>query len=34
MLQGNRQLLGPTTIITMTTQGKDIWYMSVGDLSC
>jgi hypothetical protein len=32
MLQGNPQLLCPTTIITMTTQGKDIG--SIGDLSC
>jgi hypothetical protein len=34
MLQGNPQLLGPTMIVTMTTQGKDTGYMSVGELSC
>jgi hypothetical protein len=31
--QGNTQLLGQVTIATMTTQGKDIGYVSIGDLS-
>jgi hypothetical protein len=34
MMQGNPQLLGPTMITTMTTQGKDIGYVSARDLSC
>jgi hypothetical protein len=33
MMQGNPQLLGPTIIITMITQGEDIRYVLVRDLS-
>jgi hypothetical protein len=33
VLQGNTQLLVQVTIATMTTQGKDIGYVSIGDLS-
>jgi hypothetical protein len=34
MMQRNPQLLGPTMITTMTTQGEDIGYVSARDLSC
>ncbi len=33
VLQGNTQLSSQTMIATMTTQGKDIGYVSIGDLS-